>query len=481
MVGSRNVKTRRQPSRSPWIREKSRWANPSVMILLHRCGTAILPLSAVVLVLLQYSFWGDNIRQLDSQQTIRTGSSSNVAPTNQQSIPFHWHLKGSHHATIVLSRNATAITGDSLDVSDSTKSLPVSTLLSNNRLSLRFDWTNLTPIMDLTHKIEYLQSDCSRPMADFAFRTRYGLGSDLHMYTRAVCNALERNTHRVRTVGNWTWMDRSNCRNDGLGSPVNCYFALSELRCPKDLNWAVSNPDFDVSSANISWSKPNGNIQWQCPSILGPKGSEDGDDDSMIQLATMEYLFSRVTPLVYQEATRQLNLVFSDNVPNDLITVHIRWGDKVALYHGKHTRRPEMKKIEIHEYMDAVRDILSRRRNTTGRKVTSGANVYLATEDPAAVEAFRAAMPPDWNLFVDRFLVETQDHRVDEYNGHSKMARQLNGKPGLLALASLLVAMEGNDFVLTTGSNWSRLMNELRRAIVDPRCGNCTTMIDLQK
>jgi hypothetical protein len=45
---------------------------------------------------------------------------------------------------------------------------------------------------------------------------------------------------------------------------------------------------------------------------------------------------------------------------------------------------------------------------------------------------------------------------------------------------SLLVAMEANYFVLTTASNWSRLMNELRKNFVEPRCNNCTLMVDLK-
>jgi hypothetical protein len=111
----------------------------------------------------------------------------------------------------------------------------------------------------------------------------------------------------------------------------------------------------------------------------------------------------------------------------------------------------------------------------------SAANVYLATEIWGAVDAFMVAMPPHWKLFVDRFLMETIDHQVDEYNGHSKMARNMNCRPGLLALTSLLLAMEANDFVLMTTSNFSRVIDELRRAILDPHCGNCTSVIDLRK
>jgi tagatose-1,6-bisphosphate aldolase len=59
------------------------------------------------------------------------------------------------------------------------------------------------------------------------------------------------------------------------------------------------------------------------------------------------------------------------------------------------------------------------------------------------------------------------------------MMSQANGKNALESLGALLVAMESYGYVLTTGSNWSRLMNELRKNVVDPRCGKCTKMIDL--
>ena len=52
---------------------------------------------------------------------------------------------------------------------------------------------------------------------------------------------------------------------------------------------------------------------------------------------------------------------------------------------------------------------------------------------------------------------------------------------GRKALVALLLAMEAQYYVLTTGSNWSRLMDELRQAVVDVRCGGCTEMVDLRR
>ena len=54
------------------------------------------------------------------------------------------------------------------------------------------------------------------------------------------------------------------------------------------------------------------------------------------------------------------------------------------------------------------------------------------------------------------------------------------GRAGLQSLAALLISLEANRYVLARGSNWSRLIDELRKSIVDSRCGNCTKMIDLR-
>ena len=98
---------------------------------------------------------------------------------------------------------------------------------------------------------------------------------------------------------------------------------------------------------------------------------------------------------------------------------------------------------------------------------------------------FRSAAPASWNIFVDRSVVELVNHRPRRkgLNHASYTTFNPRGRAGLVALGSLLVAMEAKDFVLTTASGWSRLMDELRRNVVDPQCSggnNCTTMIDLR-
>ena len=440
-------------------------------------------------------------------------------------------------------------------------------------LRLRFDWTkdvlfntegNVQYHHPLAYQIHEHTHDCSLPLASFKYRKRYGLGSDLHVYSQAVCNAIKYG-FRIRTVGPWSWGlptsvggGKINSKNDIdarkrddriRGSPMNGFFDRSELVCPDDLEYALQNeeqflpaiqPDEDqqrqqnhvnnnatkikkslglrrrTSSVSLEstpslysipefpLSKPNGNIANHCNMT-----KEDRPEWSR---ATIEYLFRHTSPELQQEAERQLNLVFSsgggvvdgeviDNtnrdsstknnnqVPKDLITVHIRWGDKVKKYTEGRKKPiwPEMRKVEIDEYIQAIQQILDNRRLGQQEPATKfgdkkeTANIYLSTEDPTAVDAFRQALPSHWTLYVDQFLVETQNHRVDDYNGHNQMAQSaaMKGKAGLMALGSLLVAMESNDFVLTTSSNFSLLMEELRRSIVDPKCGGCTSVIDL--
>jgi hypothetical protein len=367
----------------------------------------------------------------------------------------------------------------------STTDITPSSLTNNNNnnnnnndkspaLSLRFDWRNLRPSLELTRRYVAHQSNCSLPLGDFVYRNQYGMGSDLHFWGRALCNGLATG-RRIRTIGNWTWLDRESCSSSlttmtmtttttttNLLSPMLCYFPVSELQCPQDSDHVLQHPTFDPQHG---LSNANGGIRNVCQAIT------QGLSTSHQRMAGLEYLFLHLSPLVIQEAERQLHLVFRglDQVPSDLITVHIRWGDK----------KVEMRLVGIQSYISAVKRILDRR----GAASHDRANIYLATEDPAAVKAFQAAMPVGWNLYLDQFYVELLPHRVAGYNGNPEMARKLEGKAGLVTLGSLLVAMEANDFVLTTASNWSRMMNELRQSIVDPRCGNnnCTHMIDLRK
>lgn len=319
-------------------------------------------------------------------------------------------------------------------------------------LKLRYNWTSLRRLSPLARAIEDHQNDCNLGKAYFRFRNRFGLGSDLHVYSQALCNALEAGTHRVSTILDWIWLDQEACHFlKPSKSPMLCYFPGSEPSCSDHSN-------SDWTTYNLT--RGRGRISNVCSNLTAKYGTP------AIRAASTEFLFTQVSHTVQNEATRQLHRVFMGHqkVPHGLITVHIRWGDK----------SDEMTLLPIESYIDGVRRLLT---EDQGRP----AHVLLATEDPKAVQAFEQAAPSNWRIFVDHYFHEMLPHRNDVYNGSPLMSKELNGRPGLVALGSLLVSMEANAWVLTTNSNWSRLMNEIRTNIINPRCGNCTRMIDLSE
>ena len=328
-------------------------------------------------------------------------------------------------------------------------------------LRLRWDWTRLERHSELADRMVEHQKNCTRPLANFHYRNRFGLGSDLHVYSVAMCNALEAGSFRVRTSLPWIWLDHSTADcNSNAESAMACYFPSAELQCPDDQE-SVKN--FQNHFSNMT--RGRGRIKEECPQLRATYGVP------AIRAATTEFLFTRISASVQREALRQLSAVFAHHktVPRNLITVHIRWGDKAD----------EMKLLPISDYIKGVEQILLQPSRAAEAQNNDQVNIFLATEDPKALKEFRAAAPTTWNIYVDQYFYEMLPYRQEQYNGSPMMSQELNGRPGTVALGSLLVAMEANDFVLTTASNWSRLINELRRNVLDHRCGHCTHMIDL--
>ena len=298
------------------------------------------------------------------------------------------------------------------------------------------------------------QSNCSRPLMTYDWG-RAGLGSELHQWGQKLCGAVEIK-HRLQSVARWEWLDSSECgKRDGLG----CYFKVTTRLCPND--------DIDhVPKA----SKKRGSC-----SIMAVGGND------LYRAAATEYLFSSgLTTVVQKEVEQQMRMVFGrDTAPPNLITVHIRWGDKIT----------EMKLIGVEKYIDSVHEILRRRGKG------SPVHVYISTEDPRATREFRSKAPDDWHVYGDAQVEELAGLRPgnasEEFksrlsrgekvppNHAVQSAVRTKGRAGTQALASLVIAMEADDFVLTTASNWSRMIDELRKNVLDPRCGKCTFMIDL--
>ncbi|KAI2501287.1 hypothetical protein MHU86_13150 [Fragilaria crotonensis] len=344
-----------------------------------------------------------------------------------------------------------------------TKRATASTTTNPTRKTiLRFDWTNLPPQSEIGKRLQSSQSNCSLPVKYYVWRdTPTGMGSDLHAWSSHLWVALL-TLHRMKAPANWIWTDPEACsrannnnNNSITSSTLLCYFPAAEsTTCPDDIDDVEKNEAVDEGDLIETHN---------C-------GKQDNSpyDVSEFRAGSMEFLFSSVSPLVIQEAERQIKAVFGDKgVPPNLITVHVRWGDKYL----------EDVPLIIEEYITAVEKIVK-------KKELDSVHILLCTEDPVAEEGFRQAAHSSWSIYLDHFYTEFLPFREEQGNAFNVvplLAVELKGKPGLWALGSLLVAMEANYFVLTTTSNWSRLMDELRKNVIDPRCDGCTYMIDLQE
>ena len=313
---------------------------------------------------------------------------------------------------------------------DTTEHTPIATTTSPLR------WTNASGILssDLARRLHRHQHNASLPIAHTWFRNRFGLGSDLHVWSQALCNAMELG-YRLETVGKWIWAP------NGLSS----LFSMAQL---------VSSTS---STAVYNVSRGKGRVGHECPQLMQQYNVSEW------RRASMEFLFQSLSPSILQEAERQHRLVFDGRpTPSPLFTVHVRWGDKAD----------EAQRIPMERYIEAVRALSLEHGDD------EPVHVYLATEDPEAVHAWQRAVPSNWTTYVDQVYYEGLPYRQDEYNNNPHLAQKLPNL-GVQALASLLVALEANDFVLTTSSNWSRLMNELRQSVLEGR-GISTRLIDLQ-
>lgn len=323
---------------------------------------------------------------------------------------------------------------------------------------LRNDWTSNPPLSPMAIKILEHQTNCDLPVTTFHVDNTYGLGSHLTLWSQAMCNAMYAKA-RLRTENPiWLWMDQTLCdAEQAARSPLLCYFPAAEFLCGKE--------SLSLEAVNIS--DPRETQNW-CPYLRQEKPKQIKYEPKLadFRAASIEFLFRQVSPFVIQEAQRQSGLIFGPGgAPDDLITVHMRWGDKFW----------EMDLASVEEYIQGVSDLLEQQ----GRS-NSTANVYLATEDPKAKEAFLDAAPAGWTIYVDRTIDELNEFRPPKGNRASHTTKNTKGRAGLVAMGSLLVAMEAKYYVLTTKSNWSRMIDFLRTNIIDPRCGNCTRMIDLR-
>lgn len=388
--------------------------------------------------------------------------------------------------------------------SDEPKHDSIPTLERSYNSSLRFDWTNLPPMTPLGKILEHSSSQCRNesfvqqhgPQELVYFEIiPSGMGSSLHTWMNPLCHA-SANT-KVLITGStdkfkqpWLWNDEMSCgpefekqKNASMGyeyqrrgssSALDCYFGwhASAWRCPP---------------GTLAWDKPivNHNSVWQryeCNEYHQQYGR------SGVLSAVAEWLFQNVSQIVISEAERQIreeafratsdSMLGDNNIhhttferwkelpdPNSLITVHIRWGDK----------QKEMELVSMDEIIKGTKRLLTEEELAGSKPV----HIYVTTEDPLAVDQFREASAANWIVHASgpkNPIVAKDSKEVNMMDA----AYESKGRAGLQSLGALLISLEANRYVLATQSNWSRLINELRKSVVDSRCGNCTKMVDLR-
>lgn len=211
---------------------------------------------------------------------------------------------------------------------------------------LRLDWNSRRVRSPLAQRIEAAQQRCLYvdPKAPphkkgyiLLAMNNFGLGSDLHTWSQAMCIALEHNVSLViRGYGEWTWASKEFLDRPDLGhhpmDSLSVYFGdeTEGKHCPhtpgRDAFKGAQKSEVMYPDPYMSVLGRHVIYYSTCPSII-----KDKESRHVLRAAAMEYLFTRVRPEVILAARRLRARLFPSNPrPEQMIAIHIRWGDKVT-------------------------------------------------------------------------------------------------------------------------------------------------------
>jgi len=249
----------------------------------------------------------------------------------------------------------------------------------------------------------------------------------------------------MQSTDKWIWNDAALC-NGTHAQPLSCYFNV-QLECPNSKK---------VSEKKIAWTN---DFHRGCPKYI-----QDMDTRHAFRAAAMEYLFSNLNPRLIEEAEAAIEGVFGpEGIPQNMITLHLRLGDKYK----------EMTLVTQAEYVDAI-------HNVTVKYNLTDPHVYVTTESLEGIENFRAEAKKHGKSWkIHHYAPAVYDSKAE--TPPAIMATSSQGGIGKHSLVALLLALEGRYYVMTSGSNWSRLINELRKNVVDVDCNSCTECVDLRE
>lgn len=363
-------------------------------------------------------------------------------------------------------------------------------------------WKSLRLPEGVQRMIEQQRDDgnvCSRPdrlaLTEISIQ---GLGSSLHEWASALCYAHQANLtlvtvhnsrplftkwdqgkvhcpidpHSLRTASapksvqctvqitanSWYFEGAKHCSQATLRRPMACLFGDDTSPCSAE---QLQGRKVQLAVGRQKWGG--------CGLLVCPRQCGGPSYASLLMVP-----FSRLTTPVLTEAAAALSSLFGEGgVPRDMVTVHIRWGD-----HHKH----HVKRFAATDYADAVVGLLGRNGRSHER-----ANVFLMTEDMAAVAAFEEYAQQHHPLWTLRYhgpavAMDSRSPGPKASENQRKAAsrkssgtgllhgtdvspmsagRAMGGVLGLESIVSLLLSLEAEYFVLTTASNWGRLAAEV--------------------
>ena len=274
-------------------------------------------------------------------------------------------------------------------ISDATQQL-ITGYLAKNEVN---QWPTVTHFNALSSPLSQLKHGkdrcpCMRMRAS-------GMGSNLHTFGQALWNMHQANHSCFAVEKRWSW------------DPDSTVFNFSRVdHCDKP---------FDGKRHEFTSTAPKKTVR-----------------AAALSFVLSNYLASYVYDLA-QHAARLLG----GATPTNLVTVHVRWGDK-------HLEAPQ---TAISRYIDAVHAF-----NLTQPVV------YITTEDLGALRAFTKRAPPEWS--VKHYTAATSKYATGAQNSPKNFAAR-NPQAGLHSMIAFILGMQSKYFVLTSTSNWSRMFIEM--------------------
>lgn len=345
--------------------------------------------------------------------------------------------------------------------------------------------------------------------------TNHGFGSDLHGWASALCwahinhfnlvtiprRAIQCNDEKdlecfinKTTLSHeefkWIWSDEEYCNSENhLKNPFSCYWDMKHTCIDASLSQKIIGPrartryrgNYIIYGHNIDHSPPpppqrhhphfhdqvedrriGRFLQIERPlehiSVSPLNGCGLGYDSEI------QYLFHHLNQRVIHLARKEiLNIFGSKGTPSNMISVHIRWGDKAV----------ENALVPMSKYVKSVNNLIN--KNNIGihddRSIQSNLTqtIFISTEDMAAYHEFVKIAKihfPNWT--VKTYLPAiAQDSSVESPQSPITTARETHGNMAIKSLVSLLILLQSKYLVLTPASNWSRIIDELHEWLWD--------------